>query len=477
LDKLHSIVVTSRVGGDIKAVEVAVIQMVNGPKASLGEVLQSIDVELIGGKDFEYDAGLLKTLPKVYETRPICLGLTEKSDTAIFIHFIRSWDGTKYSGFLLRKDGSTVFDFTFEEEINTRNGDLAFECYQLAGFPSHDTKHGWLAGGISPTASVSCNCLVCVAEKWFYQEKPPKWIQQRYPEIESFQTSLPDEPLRTDENSTKKMWARYEMGTDKGKRNLKGAALTKLNKECKGVTNEPLLFIPPRKDPMAPMHMPQGIGAHFRDNVGKELKAFDETEGSWLREVVRVSEEAKTVIGMDWKEAEKKQSNLHSNISRKENEIRRKQKDGARQNVIDRAEAQLQKLLQDLELHLVESGLGRHNQLRCGAETVVKGIKEYLDPKNKQPRGKAEYVYNQAIPIFAKVKYRKEYGGATLSHRDNIQVLAAWDKVCEVVLAAFDGHPDQQAHIQNIMEKCKKLAAPLFTLCKLLKSQQKCDEA
>jgi hypothetical protein len=228
---------------------------------------------------------------------------------------------------------------------------------------------------------------------------------------------------------------------------------------------------------MAPMHTPQGIGGHFRDNVRKELRSFDETEGSWLQEVARVLEEAEAVMGMDWKEAEKKQSNLHSNISRKENEIRRKRKDGAVQAVIDWAEAQVQKLRQDLELHLIESGLGRRSQLCRGADTIVKGIKEYLDPKNKRPRGKAEYVYNQAIPIFANVKYRKEYGGTSLSHRDNMQVLAAWDKVCKAVLVAFDGHPDQQALVQIIMDKSKKLAAPLFTLSKLLKSQQKCDDA
>jgi hypothetical protein len=53
------------------------------------------------------------------------------------------------------------------------------------------------------------------------------------------------------------------MGTDEGKRNLKGAAFTKLNKDCAGVTHQPLLSIPPTKDPMTPMHMPQGISSHF----------------------------------------------------------------------------------------------------------------------------------------------------------------------------------------------------------------------
>jgi hypothetical protein len=77
LDKFHSIVVTKKVGGEVVSVEVAVLQMVKGPEAPQSEVLQSIDVELIGGEDLEYEAGLLKTMPKVYEARPKCLKLTE----------------------------------------------------------------------------------------------------------------------------------------------------------------------------------------------------------------------------------------------------------------------------------------------------------------------------------------------------------------------------------------------------------------
>jgi hypothetical protein len=52
--------------------------------------------------------------------RPQCLELTEHLDIALFIHFVKSWDGTKYSGFLLRKDGLTPFHFSFEEEIEAR---------------------------------------------------------------------------------------------------------------------------------------------------------------------------------------------------------------------------------------------------------------------------------------------------------------------------------------------------------------------
>jgi hypothetical protein len=376
---------------------------------------------------------------------------------------------------VLKKDGLTVFDFSFEEEIEARNGGLTFECYQLVGFPSHDTKHGWLVGGISPTASVSCNCLVCVADKWFYQQKPPKWIQQRYPEEASFQTSVPDEPLRTGDNSTKTMWDKYQVGISEGKRNLKGAAATKLNKLCAGVTHEPLLFIPPKKDPLAPMHTPQGVCNHFRENVCTHLVRVDKEEGSWPREVKRVLEEAEAVIDMDWKADEKKQTNFHSSISRKETEIRSKQRDVARPSVIERAKVQLQKIREDLESHLIESGLGRHNQLRRGAEKVIKGIKVYMDPKSKKPKGKAEYVFNQAIPIFAKVNYRKEYGGYQLSHRDNIQVLQAWDKVRVVVCAAFDDDPDYQELVRATMDKSEKLANSLLKLCKFLKSQEKCE--
>jgi hypothetical protein len=379
LDKLHAVVVTSAdAEGEVKVAEAAIVQLVEGPEASLGKLLQSIDVELIRKDDLVYEEGLLsRGKQDEHDERPKCIGLRENSDIALIIQFMMSGDRKKYAGFVLKRGQSVVFDFRFDDAMDMKDT-LTFECYQLEGFPSHDTKHGWLVGGISTSASVSCNCLVCVQENFDYKHIPPEWIRKRYPNIQSFQRSTqPDEPMREGEYSSQEMWLAFQQGTANGKIKLKAAAQTKLNKRCKGITHKPLLYIPPSKDPMAPMHTPMGNGDHFRENVKRELRQTDELDGSWLRQVDVVFQDAMRIRDLDYKQAEAGQKRLHGLITRKETSISKKHEQGAQPVVIDRLKRELDELNQELERHAEESGLGQHCRLRTGAEKLISAIDGY----------------------------------------------------------------------------------------------------
>jgi hypothetical protein len=79
--------------------------------------------------------------------------LGENSDMALLIQFMKSGDSKKFVDFVFKKVWSVIIDFTFHDAMDVKDI-LTFECYQLEGFPSHDTKHGWLVGGISTTANV-----------------------------------------------------------------------------------------------------------------------------------------------------------------------------------------------------------------------------------------------------------------------------------------------------------------------------------
>jgi hypothetical protein len=108
----------------------------------------------------------------------------------------------------------------------------------------------------------------------------------------------------------------------------------------------------------------------------------------------------------------------------------------------------------------------------AGAKKMLEELKQYVESP-KKPKGPAEFVFNRAVEAFGGVRYRAEHGGYELSNADGIKVLEVWDKIVGAVSLVYDCNGEKGRRVLELMEKSKKIAGPLLTISRIIKSQQK----
>jgi hypothetical protein len=498
-DKLHAIVVTgSNLAGQVETCECAVVQMVEGPRAELCKTLENVEVSLNRGDDLEFSVGDLDLLGE----EPKQLGLEQQSKIQLEIQLMTSESKWNYIGFILLDGEKRIFSCRFENPIAVLQN-ITVDCYQLLGFPSHDTKHAWLITGISCTHSVSYPCLVCTLPRAHYEKHGPAWMDKWILKKTAFLEALPDdrkddkdvkelqillakmECLEFDEDEPSRRTGEYSIAEcydDYNTETLQetcipsGNERTALNQRVKSVTHEPLLYVPPNKDPLAPMHSPHGIMESFGSNVRDEIKGADR-KALWIVKVKEVHKDATETASMDLTvDFERhKGLSLQRRTKRKalKKEIEKNHPVGFR---VDRLKTAIKQLDDIITAFLVESKLTEKSRLKNGAKELVHKIEYYLSSKSKLPKGQGEYTITRAFPIVGKVEYRKEFGGRTLSHNDWIVVLEQWSTVCEVVGACYEDLQELKLELKEIMDTSAELGAPLLELAKVLKSQDIIDD-
>jgi hypothetical protein len=122
-----------------------------------------------------------------------------------------------YDGFHLRDGDRTLMEFCFLNSMVVPDGgkSLDLKCLQIEGFPAHDTKHGWVVSGMSPTHACTSNCLVCISTNAHYKVNAPEWMvkyvtDNRPADLEFLEsTGQCDPPLRTGQYTVLESEKRY----------------------------------------------------------------------------------------------------------------------------------------------------------------------------------------------------------------------------------------------------------------------------
>ena len=363
-------------------------------------------------------------------------------------------------------------------------GEVQLVCLRLRGFLSHDTKQGLIVAGIGSPSS-SCPCLCCLQHKnrfKFY----PAWMRERDQTIPENQTESDEPTLRNGTNSVTEMHAKYvrdkEQNPSAIQSNARHVGIKVQHGSC---VLEPGLDCHGEKDMLAPLHTSSGIFTHHSCNTRALIRKAEENN-SWLRRVIEVKEEASAVV--EGIKADGRRKTNHNQVMQIENDLRRALADREQaereggDDAIGEAQCRIEQLQQRL-LYFTEQQQYVMNEKKLkGAEEMEKLITTYLKSSSRKPRGRAEYRYNQAFEVIARVFFRAEHSGFELSNADGIKALEKWAEICEYTIASYDANSEDAEEarmaqqITEIMTKSKEVSSPLLPVSKTMKSQKKLEQ-
>ena len=407
------------------------------------------------------------------------------------------WSKTKAGVFKIavNGDGNAIGLVHFEEQaklIGWRNnidtpmdvtvGEVRIECFRLRGFLSQDTKHGLIVAGIGHCAS-SCSCLHCVRAKNEFKFLP-SWMKELDPSIPAHMVEKEAPVLRIGDKANSVLHQKYKDELKDSSAQRSATKHLELKKKCGSVVLEPGLDTH-LNDLMAPMHIPQGLLTHNSTNIRGKIRDA-EKKNPWMDHVHDVKAEVEASIA-DLNSDHHK--NAHSNVMRLERTLEEKRKYLADAEASNNAaqiayyfeevanlEAQLDGFINEGQYSATEKKLH-------GAKDMKELISNYLKKTSKKPHGRAEYRYNRAFQLLAKVCFRAEHSGFELSNADGIKALEKWDEICKYTADSWSAESEDATErgiaqqIIGIMEESKKVAAPMLPISKILKSQEKLDDA
>jgi len=177
-------------------------------------------------------------------------------------------------------------------------------------------------------------------------------------------------------------------------------------------------------------------------------------------------------------------------ISEAEKRLNAGKRNKVARNEINRFVNDVQKYQKARDAEAERTGLATFNLLVKGADELHKLIRPYLKDIEKGDKlcGESEFVFNKAIKVIAKVKYRNEHGGNSLSNSDSITVVEKFDDIASTVDECYkdddvnprDGNeeeeeesPSKNERVRDVMRKFRRLAEPAHRIAILLKSQKK----
>ena len=382
--------------------------------------------------------------------------------------------------------GSTLVGFClYEEEVEkariafclplqlAENSSLSFEWHPVIGLPSQDTKQSLIVSG-QGTASVKKPCLGCDLIKKDF-EYPPTWFHDIDP-VNFPMADCKDGELRTGDKANHIAYANWLISTDEGGRKLSTAKDMEYKTLCDSVTAKPLLNTPHAKEPYSPMHALQGCASHFFQECRDALRAIDGENSAWMvdriyptLEAVRAAKEPTEAYTSDHKAA----TQYQSAIERYNKKIaKEREKENPDHEQIFALKSDL-RTAETLKKAVIDNGYRTTTQLRAGLADFEKSILDYIKKECKSPRGEAGFTFNNATTTIGGVSFRPEHSGLELAHRDNIKVLSAFDRIFQCVCTVYPDDNSKRQKVVELMEQAKAIAAPLRTLCILLKSQER----
>lgn len=381
-----------------------------------------------------------------------------------------------YDGFYLVIAGQPVLRHRWQDGkalVVPPESKFEVSLRHVVGFPSNDTKQSLLVAG-QGTATNQCCCLVCVEDKNNFTKHIPKWQQEM--EENAMTSDHTPAPLREGEYANEALYETWRKRTHD--------ETIKPNKEdrlaCGSTQKPPLLRTPIHKEPMAPMHSPQGIFTHFCAEIRSQLRTI-ESNSRWAQQVQQAHESVKKRVEEKYPgyaEARKNSGRFRAAQRRFERQLaKEKGADTPNEQKIQDLEQKVDQAREMVRIHASEmTNYGKENRIQEGIGRLLSSLDSYLEDKSKKPQGIGEFIFNKGIEMIGQVAFRPEHSGFELSHADGMKVLEKWSDIADCVAKCYDNSDEAEEFspsIKSLMERSKEIAQHLLVVSKILKSQSK----
>lgn len=84
-----------------------------------------------------------------------------------------------------------------------------------------------------------------------------------------------------------------------------------------------------------------------------------------------------------------------------------------------------------------------------------------------------EYVLNIGIETIGGVRFRPEFSGFEMSHREGMKALSEWYAISATVSMVYEDEPPKRASVKKLMDESIPYATALLAVAELLKSQRR----
>ena len=123
--------------------------------------------------------------------------------------------------------------------------------------------------------------------------------------------------------------------------------------------------------------------------------------------------------------------------------------------------------------HNIESKYGHYVQLLVGLSELYKALTKFLASNSKRPRGKIEFIFNNAIEFVGGGEYMAEHSGYEQTNGRALNTLKNFADVKALCLSAIDSSDAIFPKAQAMFELFDDLVIHMYALLVHLKSQQR----
>ena len=410
---------------------------------------------------------------------------------------------------------------------STDFGDIAINCDQVMGFPSNDGKMQNILGGDISNAGI-VPCTKCISQRRFFGRWTDRLLGLRQPAIQYVAAEKPK--LRVGEMSTEACAARYEENLIGNHQILTADQKREQTIACANCFKPPLLNTHPKKLTNDPLHISSGIANKGPDEMRVQIRELEENnvflENAKRAEVkiskvlqqlsltpqithvekdIDIDDEELTLEDLAVYEApiEPLLLPVHKEslaLRRAINKLTAKvaELEALRVKTADLQEDEDLTLTELVELekevfaldedfaesvtkmnelwincrkHNIESKYGHYVQLLVGLSELYKALTKLLASNSKRPRGKIEFIFNNAIEFVGGGEYMAEHSGYEQTNGRALNTLKNFADVKALCLSAIDSSDAMFPKAQAMFELFDNLGVHTYALLVHLKSQ------
>ena len=142
---------------------------------------------------------------------------------------------------------------------------------------------------------------------------------------------------------------------------------------------------------------------------------------------------------------------------------------------IDEAMAGIVELWDKTKDHCHNSNYGHYTQLQVSLMDLSKAVNKFLGSSSKRPRGKIEFIFNNAIEYVGGGEFMAEHGGYEQTNCRVLDTLQNFGKIKDLCLAAIDESEEEYQHAEweSMFNKFDEVAKHTFNLLTYAKSQKR----
>ena len=115
---------------------------------------------------------------------------------------------------------------------------------------------------------------------------------------------------------------------------------------------------------------------------------------------------------------------------------------------IDEVMAGMVELWEEIKDHCLESNYGHYTQLQIGLTDLSKAVSTFLSSSSKRPRGKIEFMFNNAIEYFGGGEFMAEHSGYEQKSCRVLDTLQKFGKIKNLCLTAIDQSEEEYHYLE-----------------------------